>query len=194
MVELNKTADKNSCVFTGDSITHWYPMDELIRGVTVHNRGNAGYFTYELLDTFDEIVLCLKPDKIFILIGTNDMSIKSITPKDACDNTERMIEKIKKALPETEIHLLSVYPVNVSKHQKVLKKICKMRHYYPEKIVRLNELYHQLTKKHHIRYVDLYNGLCDENGQLKIEYTIDGLHLSTEGYRHVTECLKEYIL
>jgi len=193
MVELNRVASSNKIVLTGDSITHWYPVHELVTDKIVYNRGNAGYFTHELLRSFDEVVLTIEPKKLFILIGTNDMSIKNVSPKEACDNTESIIKKIKYQLPETEVYLISVYPVNVSKHDKVLKKIHKMNKYYPKKIVELNELYKSLVSKYDINYIDLYEGLCDKDGQLNIDYTIDGLHLSTEGYSYVTERLNEYM-
>ena len=194
MVALNKTASNNEVVFAGDSITHWYPIHELIEDKKVYNRGNAGYFTHELLEHFDDIVLKIRPSRIVLLIGTNDMSIKHVTPKEACLNTEIIIERIKSYLPETEIHLISVYPVNVTQQPKVLKKIYKMRHYYPDKILKLNQLYKELVIKHEVSYIDIYDMLCDEHGQLDIPYTIDGLHLSTEGYKCVTEQLKKYIL
>ena len=42
-------------------------------------------------------------------------------------------------------------------------------------------------------YIDLYNELVDEDGLLRLEYTVDGLHLSDEGYMKVSDVLINYI-
>ena len=41
--------------------------------------------------------------------------------------------------------------------------------------------------------VDLYNKLIDDDGNLNISYTKDGLHISSEGYECITKELMKYI-
>ena len=194
LMELNKIASEGAIVFAGDSITRWYPIDELFTDCVIYNRGNAGYLTSELLDVFEETIISIKPSKIFILIGTNDMSMRNITPEIALENTLKMLDKVKLYLPYTEIYLISIYPINVTKNKMISEKIYKMKSYYSDKIFKLNRLYKKMCNENDVIYVDLFNKLCDENNQLNLNYTVDGLHLSIEGYRIITENLKKYML
>ena len=50
-----------------------------------------------------------------------------------------------------------------------------------------------MAKDEKITYVDLYNKLIDDDGNLNISYTKDGLHISSEGYECITKELMKYI-
>ena len=39
----------------------------------------------------------------------------------------------------------------------------------------------------------MYDELLDEDGLLKLEYTVDGLHISDVGYEKITDILMEYV-
>ena len=62
-----------------------------------------------------------------------------------------------------------------------------------EKIIEVNDLLKDLAKDEKITYVDLYNKLIDDDGNLNISYTKDGLHISSEGYECITKELMKYI-
>ena len=47
--------------------------------------------------------------------------------------------------------------------------------------------------KNNITYIDIYNELRDEDGNLKLEYTKEGLHMSDDGYKIITKKLKKYV-
>ena len=42
-----------------------------------------------------------------------------------------------------------------------------------------------VAEKHHAKYIDINDPLKDENGNLKAEYTIEGMHIKEEGYRAI---------
>lgn len=48
-----------------------------------------------------------------------------------------------------------------------------------------NEAVRELAKKHHAKYIDINVPLKDENGNLKEEYTIEGMHIKENGYRAI---------
>lgn len=56
----------------------------------------------------------------------------------------------------------------------------------------LNALLKQLASGVGATYVDVYNALADQEGQLQINYTVEGLHLNAEGYCTVLSILKDY--
>ena len=50
------------------------------------------------------------------------------------------------------------------------------------------------AKAYNYEYIDMYDELTDSDGNLNLEYTIDGLHLSPEGYKVVTAKRMKYIV
>ena len=58
------------------------------------------------------------------------------------------------------------------------------------KITEANAAVKQLDEKYYAKYMDINDPLKDENGNLKAEYTIEGMHIKEEGYRAI---LPEFI-
>lgn len=193
LVDLNEFAQKNQTVFAGDSITQGYPIDEMFPGKIIYNRGNSGYKTYEMLDAFEESILKIYPEKLFVLIGTNDMSMFNKTPSMALSNLSTMIDMAKDCSEKMEIYLISVYPVNVGKDKKILKNVRRKSGFYPDKIIKLNELYEKLAEEKKITYVDVYSKIVDSEGMMPLDYTTDGVHLSVAGYKAISHILKQYL-
>ena len=76
--QLNRYAVKGGTLFTGSSLMELFPvceycMDAGIKG-PVYNRGIGGYVTDEFLKALDVMLLDLEPSRVFINIGTNDIS------------------------------------------------------------------------------------------------------------------------
>lgn len=46
----------------------------------------------------------------------------------------------------------------------------------------INRAIQQMTQEEHVTYIDLFSHFADEQGQMKTEYTNDGLHLLGKGY------------
>jgi len=59
--------------------------------------------------------------------------------------------------------------------------------------VKENEEVKKLADKFGYTYIDVNNGLTDVNGNLKEEYTIEGVHMYANAYRCVLENLKQYL-
>lgn len=93
-------------IFVGDSITEKISWDELFPGIECLNRGIGSDTTEGLLHRVDEIVLHC-PNKIFILIGINDLS-SGMSPEQAKNNMAAVIDYIHSELPECEIFVESV--------------------------------------------------------------------------------------
>ena len=75
---LNKSAKKGQILFTGSSLMEQFPICELAQNLQldklVYNRGIGGTRTEDFLREIDTVLLDLAPSKVFINIGTNDMS------------------------------------------------------------------------------------------------------------------------
>ncbi|WP_247917784.1 SGNH/GDSL hydrolase family protein [Streptococcus oralis] len=173
-------------IFIGDSIVEYYPLQELFgTAKTIVNRGIRGYQTRLLLENLDAHLYGDAVDQIVLLIGTNDIG-KDIPMNEALDNLERVIQSIARDYPLSQIKLLSILPVNEGEKYKQTVYIRTN-----EKIREWNQAYEALASAYmQVDFVPVYDSLTDTEGQLKKDYTTDGLHLSVVGYQVLSEALK----
>lgn len=178
--DLNRISIKDPDVlFLGDSIVEYFPLYELLKTPkTVINRGIRGYRSDLLLEYLDSLLFGQAVDKIFLLIGTNDIG-KEIPQQETVKNVESIIQTIARNYPLAEICLLSVLPVNESPTYKKRVHLRSNR-----KIQSLNHVYQELTSAYmNVTFVNVYDSLLDEAGQLAEAFTTDGLHLTVAGYQ-----------
>jgi lysophospholipase L1-like esterase len=191
-VELNKLAEKGGIVFVGDSITEGFNIHELLKSdKPMFNRGIGGDTTEGVLAKLKDEVFDLEPTKVFLLIGTNDLGMGN-QPEEIVQNIVELCTRIKETLPETELYVESIYPVNpTEKANKGLFAVVGLR--TNEVIQQLNYAIRDLASSKQFIYIDLYDKLIDEEGLLNPSYTYDGLHLNTKGYEVVKTELQLYM-
>lgn len=177
-------------VFLGDSITNYYDLKKYYPDNNIVNSGICGNTTGDILNDMEERVYQYNPSKVFLLIGINDLAYKS-TPDEIIENTEKIVEAIQEKRPQAEILVESVYPTNNSDDSKIYHDLIKNRD--NEDVEKINEGLKKYCEDKKIKYIDLHSKLVDEDGNLKLEYTKEGLHISEEGYEVITEELKKYI-
>lgn len=192
----NKDAVKGQIVFTGSSLMEMFPVEEWVKELgpdapIVYNRGVGGYKTSDLLPILDACVFELEPRKVFINIGTNDLSDESIPLEKVMSNYDRIITQIEERLPGVVIYMMAYYPVNYDVAAEEMKPCLLIR--TNEKINRANELVEQLATRHGQRFINVNTPLMDEQGRLKAEYTIEGMHIKPEGYRAIFEDVMAYV-
>jgi lysophospholipase L1-like esterase len=187
---VEKVVD-NNYLFLGDSITEQYDLKEYFKDYPVVNSGVSGDVTSSIVENMKKRVYDYNPSKVFLLIGINDLR-KGNDVSEIVSNTKEIIELIKENRPYSEIYLESIYPINKTDDDKISDSV-KDIEFDNEKIIEVNNLLKDLAKDEKITYVDLYNKLIDDDGNLNISYTKDGLHISSEGYECITKELMKYI-
>lgn len=176
-------------VFFGDSITSGYKIEEFYPKNNVINSGTSGDTTENLLERMNDVYK-YNPSKVFILIGINDLNRgKSID--EILDNIQRIVNNIKTNREYTNIYIESVYPINRNVFED--KDYSFNNDISNDTIKELNDRLSNLCKENSIQYVDVYNNLIDSEGNLKEDYTREGLHLTDLGYFKVTSSLVKYI-
>jgi lysophospholipase L1-like esterase len=170
-------------IFLGNSITAGTDWMELLVRTDVRNRGISGDITFGVLERLSEVTEG-KPAKVFILIGINDIS-RNVPDSFIICNYQKIIQRIKKESPKTKIYFHTLMPVN-NEFTQFKNHYNKDRH-----ILYVNEELKKLAAKEKITLIDLYPHFLDVDKKLDKKYTIDGLHLTAEGYKVWAEILKK---
>lgn len=183
--EMNKTVVPGKIVCAGSSLMEMFPVNELAEEAgcekTIYNRGVGGFITEELLENIDVCIMDLNPGRLFMNIGTNDLSNPAVTIDALMVNYEKILTIVEENLPQTEIYLMAYYPVNYEAAAEEMKECLKVRN--NERINQANMRVKELAQKHSERYIDVNWMLKDEKGRLKAEFTIEGMHINEQGYR-----------
>ncbi len=161
----------NSIVFLGDSITEGANWAEMFENSRVLNRGIASDTTSGVLSRMSQIV-DLAPDKLFIMIGINDLNY-NIAETNIHSNFGKIFDEIDKRLPSTKVFLQSVLPVN---ENWIRKKV-------NADIPPLNQFLQLQAKERKYRYIDLHALFVDSSAYLDTQYSNDGIHLLGAGYQ-----------
>ncbi|MFU2163288.1 SGNH/GDSL hydrolase family protein [Streptococcus pluranimalium] len=181
----NQRDPKEAIVFTGDSIIEFFPLKKFLgRDRLILNRGIAGTDTQWLKEHLKDQVLAVEPDKLFILIGTNDLGF-GFDDKHILGNLRQILATVQIESIATKVYLMSILPVS---QKEAYQDRVKLRR--NSVIQALND---QLEELHLAEFIDLYPYLLDEDGHLADVYTTDGLHLSQEGYAVMAERLRLYL-
>lgn len=191
----NKSAIKGQVVFTGSSLMEMFPINKLLTehndSTIIYNRGIGGFISDELLKVIDVCATDLMPSKVFINIGTNDLSWSSIPISQLIANYDKLLSIIESKVPGVIIYLMAYYPVNYEAAAEEMKECLKIR--TNEKINAANLEVEKLAAKHNQHYIDINRNLKDELGRLKAEYTIEGMHINEEGYRAIYDDIMKYV-
>ena len=101
------------------------------------------------------------------------------------NNIIAIISEIKKVLPQTQVFILSLLPVNESSEYEQKVKIRKN-----EMISKLNG---RLSAILEVNFINTYPDLVDNKNNLSVSYTTDGLHLSQKGYQTFSNNIKQFL-
>ena len=181
-------------VFFGDSITEIAPFNDMypygsVQPDGVYNRGISGDTALSMKDRISN-VSDLKPSTVIILIGTNDINYGA--------NSEQITGYLSEVITllqadsiadnfEMDIYIQSVMPVNEA-GSDTFGGITRN-----DKIMELNAQYEELCIEKNVAFIDTYNDFTDDKGDLKVEYTYDGLHPNSVGYYKMREVLERDI-
>lgn len=166
------TLNDGAIVFLGDSITEGGAWHEWFPDLPVINRGIGGDTTDGVLARLDSAIA--SPSQVFLLIGTNDLALRR--PMDNVLANQRAIVAAI-AASGAQLFIQSVLP------RKNVKK-------YGQRINQLNQNAEALANEYGATYLDLTPIFSDAAGELRQDFTRDGLHLNGAGYRAWVEVLR----
>lgn len=162
-------------LFLGDSITEAGDWAAFFPDVKTANHG-IGWDTVGGLRARLPQIIINNPDKIFIMIGTNDIGYDH-DPIDMAAKLEDVIKVLRSSRPKAKLYLQSVLPREESNAAKVAA---------------INRQYAALAKDMQMPFITLTPAFADASGGLRRELTDDGLHLNAAGYAVWSEAIRSY--
>jgi lysophospholipase L1-like esterase len=166
-------------VLLGDSITEGFDVAKYFPGRRILNRGiGADVIGNALpeedprgvLQRLDESVFNCAATDVFILIGINDLnSGRTIDAMEA--GYRQLLDRLRQRQPALRIHVQSLLPTRGPHAQRNAP------------VISFNHRLQKLAGEFQCGWIDLHSLMRDPQGQLKEEFTQDGLHLTDPAYR-----------
>lgn len=187
---LAKYPRRGGILFLGDSLTEEFPFGELLPEFPIVGRGYSGDTASMLRERLPYTCTPYAPAAVFLQAGINDLQ-RGASPEETARSVGEALIAVRKLCPGAKLHLLALYPVNVSAERFALfRPSALQRTEALEMIARCNALLSAAAGARDIEFLDLGARLKDERGELKEAYSCDGLHLTVEGYHSLSEALR----
>ncbi len=163
-------------VFLGDSLTAGARWPEVFPGRPVRNRGIRGDTSTGVLGRLGPIVKG-RPSQILLMVGTNDLGFDRDV-EEIVVTYEAILDRIRDVSPSTEVIVQSILP----RQQE-----------YVDRVSALNDALKQLSSNRGLRFCNLHPSFANEQGELRSEFTNDGLHLLGPGYALWAELIRDVV-
>lgn len=130
----------------------------------------------------DHAVADAKPAKIFIMLGQNDLRYREIP--DCMDSWVTLLERLRTAHPEIEIHIQSCTPEWIKSDSS---------NFNNEKIEEYNEILRQFAADNDCFFVDIHYYTVDHLHRMPTDYELDkSIHMNEAGCYAWMQALKAY--
>jgi lysophospholipase L1-like esterase len=178
--------DSNAIIFLGNSLTQNFELAELFQNINIKNRGINGDITAGVLNRLTPIIQT-KPKKIFIEIGINDLGNE--IPKDSVIvNYKKILFTLQKECKSTKIYIQSILPVENDRDG--YPTYCNPK--VNGEIKEINKELLKYANQNNITFIDTYSKF-ELGGQLNPKHSVDGIHISGDGYLLWTKILKPFV-
>lgn len=168
-IDKNYAAFFKKDVFIGDSITEGLAEYDILNEENVCAKLGL---SLDDVDAQTTKAVSLKPEKVFLLLGSNDIEYEQETPKAFADKYKQVINRIKLRLPEAKLYIQSILPV-LSQAAKQDKLVNNTR------IDEFNAAVKQMAEQEKLEYINIASVLNESNKNL---YEQDGEHFKIQFY------------
>lgn len=182
-----KDTSQGCTVFVGDSITELYDLDKYYPNKGYINRGISSNESGYVLKRLQSNVLDLKPARIVLLVGANDLGHK-IPKSELINNINTILITIREQLPDCQVIVQSVLP---TKQLKYWASIHNSGVRPNDKINEINIDIERVTKQNNYMYLNTHRYFAGPDGKMIADFSIDGLHLNHNGYLILTDKINE---
>lgn len=183
----------DDAVFVGDSITTGlsgyglFEADQVVASTSINLEAalyktpftNAAGAPVSMADRVKE----LAPKKIYLMLGTN--GIEWIDGEKLADMYQRLVVKLKEAVPGAVFYIQSVFPVTTALDQNPNRDLTN------DKINAFNQRLMAIAEAEGCYFLNVAEALRDENGALPADASpSDGVHFTVEYYQKWIEYMR----
>lgn len=170
-------------ILFGDSLSEGFPFKTL-SGRTILNEGISGDEIYHpdggLMNRLP-LVFDSNPERVLVLIGTNDLVNSSKTPQTVAHDFEELAQALVSRLGTARVHFQKVLPMR-GKYAVHMGKVNE-----------LNLLNEKFCAARGFTLLDMHTMMLDEEGLLRSDFTYDDVHLSPAAYEAWRSFLENYL-
>lgn len=165
-------------VLVGDSLSLWFPTDLLPSDRAWLNQGISGEVSGGLLERLS-LFNDTQPETIFVMIGINDL-IRGVDDFTLLDNQRQIIRYLQDNHPRSQIVVQSVLPHGSDR--ATWEGRDRLQAISNQRIRDLNQELKAIAQTEGVYFLDLHPLFTDAQGNLRADFTTDGLHLNRQGY------------
>jgi len=165
-------------VFLGDSITDRWNLAAAFPGKPYVNRGIGSQVTAQMVLRFHQDVVELHPAAVVILAGVND--VQGFLQQDSAEEIEANYETMADIADRHAIRPIFASILPVTEARSGSSNVLAERH--PDELRLLNAWLRRFCAARGYAYVDYYDALVDDKGEMRRALTDDGVHPLDAGY------------
>ena len=180
-LELEKNSNNIDIVFIGDSITELFDQNIFNEYFNKFNYLNYGicadqtqHVLYRINNGLFDII---KPKIIILLIGVNNYGSE---PENTSKGILQIINDILFKTPNTKIILIGILPFSITSNTKPNNNEKSF-------VQNVNMIIKNYDNNKNVFYLDMGNKFILENELLNQDLFTDGIHLTTKGYKILTD-------
>ncbi len=173
-------AGPGGLLFLGDSIVEGFYWNR-IGSLPVLNAGYSGIWTEALEPKVPRLLDAAKPRLAALLVGTNDA--KKGCSESNLDAVEGHFEQTLRHFDAASVPCLVITPPPVETGKRLTS------FYSVEAMASLSRRIVRIAQAHGAGIIDMHKAFSGENGEARAGLTMDGIHLSAQGYRLLHDVL-----
>jgi alpha-glucosidase len=183
------SGDKTQVVMYGNSLIEGGKWNYLLKRGDVHNSGWGSIGASHLADLVNAKVTRFNPAICFVEGGINDIGNRTKSLNAVADDMSKVIDTLlaHRVVPVLTLTLYTNLEARLLHGGNPLKANTNQR------VDSLNALYAELARQKGIECLDL-NADLSADRVLKAEYTTDGVHLNSKGYKIWAQRVKETLV
>jgi lysophospholipase L1-like esterase len=167
-------AGPGGLLFVGDSIVEGFYWNR-IGSLAVLNAGYSGIWTEALEPKLPRLLQAAQPRLAVLLVGTNDA--KKGRSESDIDEVAQHFERTIRHSEASGIPFIVVTPPPVETGKRLTS------FYSVEAMSSLSRRIARIAEESGAEVIDMHRAFSGESGEARAGMTIDGIHLSAEGYR-----------
>jgi lysophospholipase L1-like esterase len=154
-------------VIVGDSISLWFPVEQLPSDRFWLNQGISGDTSAGVLRRLSAFA-DTRPDTIHVMVGVNDLR-RGATDTEILGNVRQIMQQLRQTHSQAKIYIHSILPTRLAAIPT-------------SRVNQLNQTIAAITQEEGVEFLNLATYFSDDQGNLRHELTTDGLHLNVLGY------------